>query len=81
MITTILLQLGESPASTLSSTLRLTFSGRSGEWINVHDVAAAHVLAIQKEAAAGERIIVSAGPYKLQDWGELIQGGCDLSLN
>ena len=28
----------------------------------------AHVLAIQKEAAGGQRIIVAAGPWKWQDW-------------
>ena len=42
----------------------------SGEWVDVRDVALAHVLAIQTEAAAGRRIIVSAGPYKFQEWGE-----------
>ncbi|KAJ3521179.1 hypothetical protein NM688_g9052 [Phlebia brevispora] len=37
-------------------------------WIDVRDLAHAHVLAIQKEAAGGNRIIVSEGPYKWQDW-------------
>ncbi|KAJ3559129.1 hypothetical protein NM688_g524 [Phlebia brevispora] len=38
------------------------------EWADVRDVAMAHVLAIQKEAAANQRIIVAAGPWKWQDW-------------
>lgn len=39
-------------------------------WIDVRDLAQAHVLAIQKQEAGGERIIVSEGPYKWQDFGE-----------
>lgn len=34
----------------------------------MRDFALAHVLAIQKEAAGGERIIVAAGTWKWQDW-------------
>jgi len=37
-------------------------------WIDVRDVADAHVLALEKEAAGGERIIISAGSYVWQDW-------------
>ncbi|THG95051.1 hypothetical protein EW026_g6529 [Hermanssonia centrifuga] len=37
-------------------------------WIDVRDLAQAHVLGIQKENAGGNRIIVSAGPWKWQDW-------------
>lgn len=33
----------------------------NGGWADVRDVAEAHVLALEKEAAGGERIIVSAG--------------------
>ena len=39
-------------------------------WIDVRDLAEAHVLAIKKQEAGGERIIVSAGPFKWQDFGE-----------
>lgn len=39
----------------------------SSVWIDVRDLALAHVLALQKEAAGGERIAVSAGPFDLQD--------------
>ncbi|KZT58723.1 NAD(P)-binding protein [Calocera cornea HHB12733] len=39
----------------------------AGNWVDVRDVALAHVLALQKEAAGGERIIVSAGYYAWQD--------------
>ncbi|GLB36862.1 putative D-lactaldehyde dehydrogenase [Lyophyllum shimeji] len=44
----------------------LTTQGAS--WIDVRDVAEAHVLALEKEAAGGERIIISAGSYVWQDW-------------
>lgn len=38
-------------------------------FIDVRDVAKAHVLALEKEAAGGERIIISAGPFIWQQWG------------
>jgi len=34
----------------------------------VRDLAQAHVKTIQKEKAAGERIVISAGPYIWQEW-------------
>ncbi|KAE9410975.1 NAD(P)-binding protein [Gymnopus androsaceus JB14] len=37
-------------------------------WVDVRDLAEAHVLALVKEGVQGERIIVSAGPYVWQDW-------------
>ncbi|KAG2137915.1 hypothetical protein DEU56DRAFT_736589 [Suillus clintonianus] len=37
-------------------------------WIDVRDLAEAHVLSLQKEAAGGERMIVSAGLWKWQDF-------------
>ena len=37
-------------------------------YIDVRDVAEAHTLALEKEAAGGERIIISAGSYVWQDW-------------
>lgn len=36
-------------------------------WIDVRDLALAHVLALEKEAAGGERIIISAGT-DIQCW-------------
>lgn len=45
----------------------LATSGSS--WIDVRDLGEAHALALQKDAAGGERMIVSAGLYKWQDWG------------
>ncbi|KIY46821.1 NAD(P)-binding protein [Fistulina hepatica ATCC 64428] len=39
-----------------------------GCWIDVRDLARAHVLALETEAAADERIILSAGPFVWQDW-------------
>ncbi|KAG6875202.1 hypothetical protein C0992_004786 [Termitomyces sp. T32_za158] len=37
-------------------------------FIDVRDVAEAHALALEKEAAGGERIIISAGPFIWQQW-------------
>jgi len=37
-------------------------------WIDVRDLAEAHALALEKQVAGGERIIVSAGPGKWQDF-------------
>ena len=43
----------------------------SALWVDVRDIAYAHTLALQKEAAGGSRYIISAGPFKYQDFGEL----------
>ncbi|KXN81604.1 NADPH-dependent methylglyoxal reductase GRE2 [Leucoagaricus sp. SymC.cos] len=40
----------------------------SNSWVDVRDTALGHLLAIQTEAAAGERIIISSGSYVWQDW-------------
>lgn len=40
-------------------------------WIDVRDIADAHVLAIETQAAGGERVIVSAGEFVWKDWGKL----------
>ncbi len=39
-------------------------------WVDVRDLAEAHVRVLFVDAAGGERIIVSAGPYVWQDWGK-----------
>jgi len=39
----------------------------AGCWVDVRDVADAHVKAIQVEAASGRRFIASAGPFTMQD--------------
>ncbi|MCF1193406.1 hypothetical protein LRR18_17585, partial [Mangrovimonas sp. AS39] len=52
----------------LDSVLAATDRTSGHEWLDVRDFALAHVLAIQKEAAGGERIIVAAGTWKWQDW-------------
>ncbi|KZT51575.1 D-lactaldehyde dehydrogenase [Calocera cornea HHB12733] len=39
----------------------------AGFWIDVRDVATAHLLALQKEKAGGERILVAAGAFAWQD--------------
>lgn len=38
-------------------------------WVDVRDLALAHVRALEIEEAGGERVIVSTGAYKNQDWG------------
>ncbi|KAJ6476500.1 D-lactaldehyde dehydrogenase [Mycena vitilis] len=39
-----------------------------GNWVDVRDLALAHVLALETEKAGGERIIIAAGAFKWQDW-------------
>lgn len=41
----------------------LVNTGGPGSWIDVRDLAEYHALALEKEEAGGERIIVSAGSY------------------
>ncbi|KAH6907325.1 D-lactaldehyde dehydrogenase [Coprinopsis sp. MPI-PUGE-AT-0042] len=42
--------------------------GAHGIWVDVRDLAEAHVLALEKEKAAGERILTCAGSYVWQDF-------------
>jgi nucleoside-diphosphate-sugar epimerase len=42
----------------------------SHAWVDVRDVAAAHIRALETPSAAGERIIVSAGSWVWQDMSE-----------
>ncbi|KAI0733665.1 NAD(P)-binding protein [Fomitopsis betulina] len=42
-------------------------------WIDVRDLAEAHVLAIKKQEAGGERVIVSEGPFKWNDFVDAAQ--------
>lgn len=37
-------------------------------WVDVRDISLAHVLALEKEAAGDQRILVSAGSFLWQDW-------------
>ncbi|KAJ3501157.1 hypothetical protein NMY22_g19021 [Coprinellus aureogranulatus] len=37
-------------------------------WVDVRDIAEAHVRSLEKEEAGGERIIVSSGSYIWQEW-------------
>ncbi|EKM78749.1 hypothetical protein AGABI1DRAFT_107238 [Agaricus bisporus var. burnettii JB137-S8] len=37
-------------------------------WVDVRDLALAHMLALQKPDAGGERLLISAGPFTYQDW-------------
>ena len=43
-------------------------------YVDARDLAEAHVLSLTKPEASGERIIISVGPYKWQDFGAY---GCD----
>ncbi|KAH9855693.1 NAD-P-binding protein [Lenzites betulinus] len=45
-----------------------SLANNGSSYVDVRDLALAHVLALKKQEAGGERIIVSAGPYKWQDW-------------
>jgi nucleoside-diphosphate-sugar epimerase len=38
-----------------------TVVGQSSSWVDVRDLAVAHVKAIEQDAAGGERIIISSG--------------------
>ncbi|KAI0766552.1 NAD-P-binding protein [Irpex lacteus] len=40
----------------------------NNSWVDVRDAAEAHALALQKEEAAGQRLLVVAGPYVWQEW-------------
>ena len=39
-------------------------------WVDVRDIAEAHVRAMQRPKAGGSRYIIAAGPSKSQDFGE-----------
>ncbi|KAI0696533.1 NAD(P)-binding protein [Cytidiella melzeri] len=39
-----------------------------GSWVDVRDVADAHVLSLQKEEAGGQRITIASGPLVWQQW-------------
>jgi len=41
----------------------------SASWVDVRDIALAHVLALEKAEAGGERIIISEGSCVWQEWG------------
>ncbi|THU93784.1 NAD(P)-binding protein [Dendrothele bispora CBS 962.96] len=52
-----------------------TLGGSKGGigWVDVRDLAEAHVRALQREEAAGERMIVSAGSFRYQlEWHDLV---------
>ncbi|KAI0078018.1 NAD(P)-binding protein [Panus rudis PR-1116 ss-1] len=43
-------------------------TNQGGSWVDVRDVAEAHVLSLQNEAAGGNRFIVNSGLYKGRDF-------------
>ncbi|WVQ81866.1 hypothetical protein IAT38_003993 [Cryptococcus sp. DSM 104549] len=46
--------------------------GPIGNWVDVKDVALAHVRALTVSEAAGERFIVGAGPFAAQDFADIL---------
>jgi len=40
----------------------------SNSWVDVRDTALGHVLALEKDAAGGQRIITASGGYNWQEW-------------
>ncbi|KDQ17916.1 hypothetical protein BOTBODRAFT_171618 [Botryobasidium botryosum FD-172 SS1] len=52
-------------AAGLPQDVKVTAPG--GNFVDVRDMATAHVRALQKEAAGGQRVICSAGPFSWQD--------------
>ncbi|KAF9527863.1 D-lactaldehyde dehydrogenase [Crepidotus variabilis] len=40
----------------------------SNSWVDVRDIALGHVLALQKQDAAGQRIIIAGGTFIWQEW-------------
>ncbi|KAH8826045.1 hypothetical protein DL96DRAFT_1607040 [Flagelloscypha sp. PMI_526] len=68
-------QLNTSAKSWYDHVVRPDSSGKSAEfltasassWIDVRDLGVAHTLALEKEEAGGERIIISAGSFTWQD--------------
>lgn len=52
-------------AHTKSAAVLSTFQG---SWIDVRDVAEAHVRALEREEAGGLRFIIAAGTFVWQDW-------------
>ena len=44
--------------------------GASEPWADVRDMAEGHIAALEKEAAGGKRMVVSAGIFVWQEWGE-----------
>jgi len=45
---------------------------QSDSWVDVRDTALAHVLALEKDEAGGERIITSAGGFNWPDWVDVV---------
>lgn len=70
--------LGTSAGDWYNSVVRPDSSGKSlevlttvgGSWVDVRDISLAHVLALQKAEAGGERLMISAGEFVFQDFSE-----------
>ncbi|KAI3603727.1 d-lactaldehyde dehydrogenase [Moniliophthora roreri] len=55
---------GGKPASALTA--------RIFAWVDVRDLGEAHVRALEREEASGQRIIISAGDFTWQDWLDIV---------
>ncbi|CAA7262107.1 unnamed protein product [Cyclocybe aegerita] len=54
----------------LSGSAKKATLAQANTWVDVRDIALAHVLAMENKATGGERIIAAAGVCLLQDWVE-----------
>ena len=45
-----------------------------GSWVDVRDLAEAHVRSFEREEASGKRFIVTSGNFVWQDWCKLLSG-------
>lgn len=80
--------LNQSAGEFYAAVVEPTSSGKSNEqlategdsWIDVRDLAAAHVRALERAVAGGERIIVAAGSYKWQDFSASFRCGCQVKM-
>ncbi|KAJ3786733.1 D-lactaldehyde dehydrogenase [Lentinula aff. detonsa] len=68
--------LGTSAGDWYNSVVRPDMGGKTieaittigGGWVDVRDIALAHVLALQKQEAGGERLLISKGEFVYQDF-------------
>lgn len=49
-----------------------TVSTIGGGYVDVRDIALAHALALMKEEAGGERLLISKGEFVFQDFSEYL---------
>jgi len=59
-----------TPTANGRSTAELATVG--SEWVDVRDLAEAHVKVLETEKAGGKRMLISAGLFKWQDWADIV---------